>query len=80
MNNLLQRVKEKGIELTISDDVVNLLVDKGYNPAFGARPLKRILQKEVTDRIANLLLKGDANEGDKLEVRLNGTGVEVVKV
>jgi len=80
LNNLLQRVKEKGIELTISDDVVNLLADKGYNPAFGARPLKRILQKEVTDRIANLLLKGEANEGDKLEVRLNGTGVEVIKV
>ena len=80
LNNLLTRVKEKGIELTISDDVLKLLADKGYDPAFGARPLKRILQKEVTDRVANLLLNGEANEGDKLEVRSNGTGVEIIKV
>lgn len=80
INKLLERVNEKGIELKISDDALNLLANKGYNPAFGARPLKRILQTEVTDRVANLLLNGEAKEGDKLEVRVNGTGVEVVKI
>ena len=80
LKKLLSRVNEKGIELTISEDVFNLLADKGFNPAFGARPLKRILQTEVTDRVANLLLNGGANEGDKLEARINGSGVEVVKI
>ena len=80
LESLLARVNEKGIELTISDEALKFLADKGYNPAFGARPLKRILQTEVTDRIANLLLNGDAKEGDKLDVRINGSGVEVVKI
>ncbi len=80
LESLLARVNEKGIELTISDEALKFLAEKGYNPAFGARPLKRILQTEVTDRIANLLLNGDAKEGDKLDVRINGSGVEVVKI
>ena len=75
---LIDKVDERGIKLELSDDAVAVLAKKGYDPAYGARPLKRLLQKEITDKIANLMLNGEAKEGDRLGVRANGLGLEVV--
>ena len=78
LKELIGKVDEKGMKLELSDDAILLLAEKGYDPAYGARPLKRLLQKEITDRIANLLLSGEAKEGDRLDVRVNGSGLEVL--
>ncbi|TFB11946.1 ATP-dependent chaperone ClpB [Candidatus Marinimicrobia bacterium MT.SAG.3] len=78
LKKLIDKVDEKGMKLEISDDAILLLAEKGYDPAYGARPLKRLLQKEITDRVANLLLSGEAKEGDRLDVRVNGSGLEVL--
>lgn len=75
---LIDKVDERGIKLELSDDAVAVLAEKGYDPAYGARPLKRLLQKEITDKVANLMLSGEAKEGDRLGVRANGLGLEVV--
>ena len=75
---LIDKVDERGIKLELSDDAVAVLAEKGYDPAYGARPLKRLIQKEITDKIANLMLKGEAKGGDRLGVRANGLGLEVV--
>ena len=78
LKELIGKVDEKGMKLELSDDAILLLAEKGYDPAYGARPLKRLLQKEITDRVANLLLSGEAKEGDRLDVRVNGSGLEVL--
>ena len=75
---LIDKVDERGIKLELNDEAVAVLAEKGYDPAYGARPLKRLLQKEITDKVANLMLSGEAKEGDRLGVRANGLGLEVV--
>ena len=75
---LIEKVDERGIKLELNDDAIAVLAEKGYDPAYGARPLKRLLQKEITDKVANLLLSGEAKDGDRLGVRANGLGLEVV--
>jgi ATP-dependent Clp protease ATP-binding subunit ClpB len=70
------RLRERGIELELSDDARTLLGNMGYDPAFGARPLKRVIQKQLTDRLALGLLEGTYGEGDV--VRADARGGEVV--
>ena len=53
-----------------------MLVTKGYDPAFGARPLKRVIQREIGDRLAMALLDGTVLEG--AEVTVDGEGDEIV--
>jgi len=76
---LISKVDEKGIKLSLGDEAIELLAEKGYDPVYGARPLKRLIQREITDKVANLLLSGEADEGAVLEARVNGSGVEIVK-
>ena len=61
INNLNKRLKEKGISIKVTEDALAYLVDKGTSPAYGARPLKRVIQQEVEDRIAEELLEGKLN-------------------
>jgi len=60
--------EKQGIELTITDDARNLIADMGYDPAFGARPLKRVIQKMVANTLANRILSGEITKGDSVEV------------
>lgn len=63
---LAQRLKEKNISLKIRESAKKLLVEKGYNPAFGARPLKRSIQRYLEDPLAIELLNGKFSEGDHI--------------
>ena len=78
---LQNRLKQKQIVLNLTDAAKDLLGESGYDPVFGARPLKRIVQKEVQDPIAIRLLKGEVSEGEVLKVdRRKGNGsLEFVK-
>ena len=69
---LSDRVADRRITVDVSDEAKQLLAKIGYDPAFGARPLKRVIQKEIVDRLALLLLDGEVDEGSKVSV-----GVEV---
>ncbi|WP_406117860.1 ATP-dependent Clp protease ATP-binding subunit [Streptomyces sp. NBC_00989] len=60
------RVHAKGLKLEVTEAAKKLLVAHGYQPAFGARPLRRTIQTELDNRIAELLLSGDADPGDTL--------------
>ena len=64
LRSLLKRLEERKINLEISDSAKDLLVDEGYDPVYGARPLKRTLQRRVLDPLALGLLQGDFGEGD----------------
>jgi ATP-dependent Clp protease ATP-binding subunit ClpB len=61
-----QRVAERGIELTLTDEARQLLGNLGYDPVYGARPLRRVIQKQLIDRLALALLEGEIREGDSV--------------
>ncbi|HYF22372.1 MAG TPA: AAA family ATPase, partial [Caulobacteraceae bacterium] len=55
------------------------LADRGYDPVYGARPLKRVIQKELTDKVARLLLSGDLADGDVIAVSAGEDGLTIGK-
>ena len=57
-NELTKRLGEQDIELVLTDEAKQKIVDVGYDPEYGARPLRRALQKHVEDRLSEELLKG----------------------
>lgn len=63
-------LKEKEIEMEISDEAKGWLAKKGYDPSYGARPLKRLIQREVLDRLSEEILKGKIKEGEKIYLTL----------
>jgi ATP-dependent Clp protease ATP-binding subunit ClpB len=68
VNLVVARVAERGVTVTLTDDAKQLLGDMGYDPTYGARPLRRVIQKQLTDRLALALLKGELHEGDEVTV------------
>jgi ATP-dependent Clp protease ATP-binding subunit ClpB len=65
---VIERVAERGIEVTLTEKARELLGNLGYDPAYGARPLRRVIQKQLTDRLALALLKGEIHAGDSVRV------------
>jgi ATP-dependent Clp protease ATP-binding subunit ClpB len=63
LERLEQRLADRRIELHVSDDAVELIAEHGYEPAFGARPLKRVIQRELADPLAIALLDGGTSDG-----------------
>ncbi|GIX41830.1 MAG: chaperone protein ClpB [Leptospiraceae bacterium] len=59
LNLLINRAKEKGLNLQYSNELVDWLAKRGYDPQFGARPLKRLIQKEVGNYLARVILEGN---------------------
>jgi ATP-dependent Clp protease ATP-binding subunit ClpB len=69
-----RRLAERRIELDISDAAMAHLAREGFDPAFGARPLKRIIQREIGDRAAMLLLEGKVLDGGTIHVDATADG------
>jgi ATP-dependent Clp protease ATP-binding subunit ClpB len=65
---LARRVHERGIEIELTDDARKLLGNLGYDPTYGARPLKRVIQKRLVDRLALKLLEGELADGEVVVV------------
>jgi ATP-dependent Clp protease ATP-binding subunit ClpB len=65
---VIERVAERGIAVTLTPAARELLGDMGYDPSYGARPLRRVIQKQLVDRLATSLLKGDIHSGDAVTV------------
>jgi ATP-dependent Clp protease ATP-binding subunit ClpB len=68
VNLLARRISERGIEIELTDKARELLGNLGYDPTYGARPLKRVIQKELVDKLALKLLEGEFSEGDSVLV------------
>ena len=65
---LAERLREKGVEIELTDDAATLIGNLGYDPTYGARPLKRVIQKQLVDKLALKLLEGDFAAGDTIRV------------
>jgi ATP-dependent Clp protease ATP-binding subunit ClpB len=68
VDQLVGRVRERGIEIELTDDARTLLGNLGYDPTYGARPLKRVIQKQLVDKLALKILEGEFGEGDVVRV------------
>jgi ATP-dependent Clp protease ATP-binding subunit ClpC len=65
--DLMKRVKDHGMALSISTEVKDELAKEGYSPAYGARPLRRVIQRRLEDEISEQMLMGKFKEGDQIE-------------
>ncbi len=72
INRLRPRLAERHITLRLSDSAREQLADMGYDPQYGARPLKRVIQREVENRIAHAILDGSVRDGDTVEIDAKG--------
>jgi len=72
---VIARVAERGVQVTLTDEARELIANMGYDPTYGARPLRRVIQKQLVDRLALALLEGELREGDF--VRVDGSDGEL---
>ncbi|MBV9615917.1 MAG: AAA family ATPase, partial [Ktedonobacteraceae bacterium] len=70
INRLQPRLAERHITLHLNEDAREFLANEGYDPQFGARPLKRVIQKEVENRIARAILDGTIHDGDTVDINV----------
>lgn len=71
---LNQRLALRGLSLSVEADALAYLAEKGYDPGFGARPLKRVIQQEIENPLSMALLKGEFQKGDRIVFGLDKTG------
>ena len=72
---VISRVSERGIALSVTDAARRVLGDEGYDPAYGARPLGRVIRKRVEDELAKSMLGGAFGEGDRVVIDADAEGV-----
>jgi len=70
-----RRLGERGLTFTLSDSAATLLADRGYDPVYGARPLKRAIQQLVENPLASALLRGEFPEGCSIRAERDGEGL-----
>lgn len=75
MTRLAKLLTDRKITLELSADAREWLAEKGYDPAYGARPLKRVIQKSVQDPLAELLLAGKIHDGETVPVTVGPTSL-----
>jgi ATP-dependent Clp protease ATP-binding subunit ClpC len=75
-----QRLAAQQIELVVTDEAIDWIVDHGYEPEYGARPLRRVIQRELDDRVADLLVSSTLGTGGTVEVTTRGDDLHVAAV
>ncbi|MBQ2700956.1 MAG: ATP-dependent Clp protease ATP-binding subunit [Clostridia bacterium] len=71
LDQVRKRLAEKGMRLTYQPDCANLLAEKGYDPQYGARPLRRVIQRTVEDALSEEIIAGRLSLGDAVELTVN---------
>jgi ATP-dependent Clp protease ATP-binding subunit ClpB len=72
VRGLLKRLEDRKIHVELTDAASNLIVEEGYDPMYGARPLKRTIQRRVLDPLALRVLEGEFHEGDRIAIDADG--------
>jgi ATP-dependent Clp protease ATP-binding subunit ClpB len=70
-----KRLADRKLRLELTDEAKTYLANAGYDPHFGARPLKRLIQHEIQDPLAMLLLSGEVRDGDTVAVEAGADGL-----
>jgi ATP-dependent Clp protease ATP-binding subunit ClpB len=74
IDRLERRLSERRLQLAVTPDARAWLADRGYDPIYGARPLRRLMQQEIDDRLARALLAGEVRDGDTVRVDVAADG------
>ncbi|MFP3945211.1 MAG: ATP-dependent chaperone ClpB, partial [Alphaproteobacteria bacterium] len=77
LGRLERLLGERKIRIELDERARAWLAEKGYDPVYGARPLKRAIQKHLQDPLAELLLEGKVKDGEKVEVSADATGLVI---
>jgi len=75
LDHLQDRLAAHKITLHLSDEAKRYLADEGYDPVYGARPLKRVIQREIQDPLARDMLKGKFSDGDAVRAELRDSRI-----
>ncbi|WP_138315944.1 ATP-dependent Clp protease ATP-binding subunit [Rhodoluna limnophila] len=78
IDRLQHRLEQRRLQLAVTPAARTWLADKGYDPIYGARPLRRLMQQQIDDRLANLLLAGTIHDGSLVKVDVAEDGVQLV--
>ncbi len=79
IDRLSSRLSERRLELAVTPGARGWLAKTGFDPMFGARPLRRLMQREIDDKLARALLSGDIRDGDTVLVDLGDSGLLVTR-
>ena len=79
LDHLRQRLGERDIKLNLEESVIDRLALAGYDPVYGARPLKRAIQQQLENPLAQRILNGDFCSGDIICVKVGSQGLKFVK-
>ncbi|HQA23837.1 MAG TPA: AAA family ATPase, partial [Rhodoglobus sp.] len=82
IDRLARRLGDRRLELAVTPDARTWLAERGYDPVYGARPLRRLMQREIDDKLARALLSGEIRDGDTVLVGVaeNGDGLTVARL
>jgi ATP-dependent Clp protease ATP-binding subunit ClpC len=80
LKQTIKSLAEKGMKLEIDDAAKDFLGTKGYDPTYGARPLRRVIQDEIEDKLSESLLKGDFKAGDTINIDYDGEHIRIRSV
>ncbi|MCH2046519.1 MAG: ATP-dependent Clp protease ATP-binding subunit ClpC, partial [Saprospiraceae bacterium] len=78
LRNVCDRLKEKGLKFIFSDAAKEFLIESGYDEKYGARPLRRAVEKHLEDSLAEALLAGTIKPGKSIHVDLNENGKALI--
>lgn len=79
LNEVAKRLKDRKITISFSDKAESLLIEKGYDPAYGARPLKRAIQDLILDELSLKIIEGKLAEGDHVLIDVKSGKISIVK-
>ncbi len=79
IDNIEKRLSDKKIKIHVNDAAFIWIVNNGYDPVYGARPLKRLLKNQIENKLAIKILNGDIGEGDTAEIIVSGSALDIVK-
>jgi ATP-dependent Clp protease ATP-binding subunit ClpB len=77
LERLLMLLEDRKVKLELDEAAREWLAEAGYDPVYGARPLKRVIQRNLQDRLAGLLLEGSIKDGESVRVTASPDGLEV---
>jgi ATP-dependent Clp protease ATP-binding subunit ClpB len=80
VDRLAKRLADRRLELAVTPDARAWLAERGFDPIYGARPLRRLMQHEIDDKLARALLAGDIADGDTVKVDLKDDGLTVTRM
>jgi ATPases with chaperone activity, ATP-binding subunit len=77
IDRLSERLEQRRLNIGVTPAARNWLAKNGYDPVFGARPLRRLMQQQIDDQLANLLLAGEISDGANVRVDVGDDGLTV---